>query len=64
MGEALGWLDRNIGRFGGDAGRMVLIGHSAGAQIVALLGANPKYGRDYGVLPTQVIGVVPLDGDL
>ena len=62
VGEALGWLDRNIGRFGGDAGRMVLIGHSAGAQIVSLLGVNPRYGRDYGVLPTQVIGVVSLDG--
>jgi acetyl esterase/lipase len=61
-GEALGWLDRNIGRFGGDSGRMVLIGHSAGAQIVTLLGTNPKYGRDYGVLPAQVIGVVSLDG--
>jgi len=61
VGEALGWLDRNVGRFGGDAGRMVLIGHSAGAQLVSLIGANPKYGRDFGVLPTQVIGVVSLD---
>ena len=62
VGEALGWLDRNVGRFGGDAERMVLIGHSAGAQIVALLGTNPKYGRDYGVSRDQVIGVVSLDG--
>ena len=62
VGEALGWLDHNIGRYGGDSGRMVLIGHSSGAHLVALVGANPRYGRDYGVLPAQTLGVVSLDG--
>lgn len=61
VGEALGWIDRNIASYGGDSGRMALVGHSAGAHLVALMGSDPKYTSAYGVLPAQLIGIVPLD---
>lgn len=63
VGEAIGWLDRNIADYGGDPTRMVLIGHSAGAHLVSLVGTDPTYIEDYGVEPWQIAGVVSLDTD-
>ncbi len=42
-----------------DAKRFVLMGHSAGAHLVALLGADPKMLADAGA--RRPLGVVPLD---
>ena len=51
---ALGWVDSNIGRFGGDPGRVVLGGDSAGGQIAALLTAatlRPELAAHYSLHP-------------
>ena len=61
VGEALGWLDRNVGRLGGDPERMFLMGHSAGGHLVSLLGADPRYAAAYGVDRRQLLGVISLD---
>jgi arylformamidase len=61
IGEAIGWLDHHVSAYGGDPNRIILLGHSAGAHLVALLGADPRYVRAYDVDPRQLIGVVPLD---
>lgn len=45
--------------WGGDPQRFVLMGHSAGAHLVALLGAAPRYTGEPGLRP--VIGTVALD---
>ncbi len=37
------WVKKNIGRYGGDSGRLYLMGHSAGAQMAALLTLNERY---------------------
>lgn len=68
VGEAVGWIHRNIGAYGGDPDRIVLIGHSAGAQIAALVGTFPTtpapgYLADYGVGRADLLGVVSLDTD-
>lgn len=63
VGEAIGWLDRNVARYGGDPTRMVVIGHSAGAQIISLVATDPSYIGAYGVEPWQLIGAVSLDTD-
>jgi acetyl esterase/lipase len=62
VGEAIGWIDRNAAAFGGDPSRIILIGHSAGAQLVALVSTDPAYVSRWGVDPRQLIGTVPLDG--
>lgn len=63
VAEALAWIDRNGSGLGVDPSRMVLIGHSAGAQIVALLASDPSYVRRWGVKPRRLLGAIPLDGE-
>ncbi len=63
VGEALGWLDRHVARHGGDPDRIILIGHSAGAHLVSLVGTDPRYTAAYRVATRQLRGVVSLDTD-
>ncbi len=63
VGEALGWLDRHVADYGADSRRMVLVGHSAGAQIVSLVASDPRYARAYGVEGWQLAAAVSLDTD-
>ena len=51
---ALAWVRANIGRLGGDPGRMVLGGDSAGGQIAALMAAamfRPLLAQHYRLAP-------------
>jgi arylformamidase len=61
VGEAIGWLRRHVGEYGGDPSRIVLVGHSAGAQIVSLVGTDPSFLRRYGTDPSAIRAVVSLD---
>lgn len=40
---AIGWVVANIGRYGGDPRHVVLMGHSAGAHIAAMLAYNRAF---------------------
>lgn len=63
VAKALGWVSRHIADFGGDARRIFVGGHSAGAQLAALLCTDDRYLKEEGV-PFQVLkGCVPVDGD-
>ncbi len=42
-GAAVAWTARNIAAFGGDPRRIVIAGHSAGAQMAALVALNRRY---------------------
>lgn len=48
--------------FGGDPGRVFLCGHSAGAHIAALLGANGVYLRAAGADPSAPRGIIGIAG--
>ena len=61
VGKAIGWLDAHVGAYGGDRRRILLIGHSAGAHLAALVATDPSYLRAYGVRPRQIAGFVSLD---
>jgi acetyl esterase/lipase len=52
----------SIGREGGDANRLFVVGHSAGGLFTALLGLEPKYLADAGVLSGSVRGFAMLSG--
>lgn len=63
VAEAIAWLDRNVVSYGGDPRRIMLIGHSAGAQLIALLATDPSFVARWGVDPAHLIGAVALDTD-
>lgn len=54
-------LDR-AGTLGIDRNRVVLMGHSAGAHLVALVGTDEQYLRAAGLSFADIDGVIPLDG--
>lgn len=63
VAKALGWVHGNIARHGGDPARILVMGHSAGAQLAALICTDERYLKAEGV-PFRVIqGCVPVDGD-
>lgn len=47
---------------GVDRRRIVLMGHSAGTQLVALVGTDERYLRAAGLSFADVAGVIPIDG--
>ena len=63
VATALGWIHGTIAGRGGDPDRIVLVGHSAGAHLVALAGFDESLLRSHAVPPKAIRGVVPLDTD-
>lgn len=59
---AIAYLRANAVRLGVDATRIVLMGHSAGAHLVALVGSTPRYMAQAGLALTDIRGVIALDG--
>ncbi len=45
-----------------DRHRIVLMGHSAGAHLVALVGTDERYLKSAGLTFADVAGVIPIDG--
>lgn len=62
VASAVAWLRANAAREGLDPDRIVLMGHSAGAHLVALVGTDPRFLLAAGVPMSAVKGVVLLDG--
>jgi acetyl esterase/lipase len=59
VGRALAFTQANAASWGGDPARVALMGHSAGAHLVALLTAAPQIATAQGAKPW--IGTVALD---
>lgn len=63
VAKALGWVHKNISRHGGDPKRIFVMGHSAGAQLAALLCTDHRLLEAEGVPFDVLKGCVPVDGD-
>jgi acetyl esterase/lipase len=59
---ALRWAGNHAGEYGGDASRIVMVGHSAGAYNTMMLALDAHYMADAGVDPARVRGAVGLAG--
>jgi len=62
VAAALKALVDRAGPLGLDRRRIVLMGHSAGAQLVALVGTDERYLKGAGLSFADLAGVVPIDG--
>ncbi|MEZ5930801.1 MAG: alpha/beta hydrolase [Alphaproteobacteria bacterium] len=60
--KAVGWVKRHIAEHGGHAGRIFLIGHSAGAHIAAMLSLDPTFLAAEDVLIDDISGLIGLAG--
>lgn len=63
VAKSLGWVYRNIAKHGGDPQRILVGGHSAGAQLAALICIDDRYLNAEGVPFTALRGCIPVDGD-
>jgi acetyl esterase/lipase len=63
VAKSLGWVHKNIAKYGGDPARVFVMGHSAGAQLAALLCIDERYLKAEGVPFDVLKGCVPVDGD-
>lgn len=62
VADALRALIDRADRLGIDRSRIVLMGHSAGAHLVALVGTDERYLKAAGLSFADVAGVIPVDG--
>ena len=63
VAKSLGWVYKHIADYGGDPNRIFVMGHSAGAQLAALLCIDDRYLKAEGVPFSVLKGCVPVDGD-
>jgi len=63
VAKALGWVHKHIAEYGGDPQRIFVMGHSAGAQLAALICIDGRYLKAEGVPFDALKGCVPVDGD-
>jgi arylformamidase len=59
--KAVAWVKENILQYGGDPSRIILLGHSAGAHMVALLGTDETYLFAEGLTLKDITGIISLD---
>ncbi|MFN7843058.1 MAG: alpha/beta hydrolase [Pirellula sp.] len=63
VAESIGWVHHNIAEYGGDPSRLLIMGHSAGAQLAALVCTDYSYLENQSVPVSSIKLCVPIDGD-
>jgi arylformamidase len=63
VASALGWVHKHIATHGGDPNRLLVMGHSSGGQLAALMCTDDRYAKAEGFALTVIKGCVPVDAD-
>lgn len=63
VAKSVRWVHDHIAEHGGDPSRMLVMGHSAGAQLAALICTDDRYLKAEGLSLGIIKGCVPVDGD-
>lgn len=63
VAKSVHWVHDHIADFGGDPNTLLIMGHSAGAQLAALICTDDRYLKAEGLSLSMVKGCVPVDGD-
>lgn len=62
VAAAVVWVHNHIASYGGNPEMLFLLGHSAGAHLVALVATDERRLQAYGLDLSVIKGVIPLDG--
>jgi acetyl esterase/lipase len=62
VATAFAWVKRNIKQHGGDPNRIIIIGHSAGAYLAALLATDSRYLAAHQLSSRDILAIVPVSG--
>ena len=60
--SAAKWVKTNIKKYSGDANKIYLAGHSAGAHMAVMMAINPEYLAQASLKPNDFAGVIGLAG--
>jgi arylformamidase len=63
VAKSIHWVHDHIAEYGGDPKRLLVMGHSAGAQLAALICTDDRYLKAEGLTLAIIRGCVPVDGD-
>ncbi len=63
IAKSIHWVHDNISKHGGDPKRLLVMGHSAGAQLAALICTDDRYLKAEGLSLAITKGCIPVDGD-
>ncbi|MBA3314311.1 MAG: alpha/beta hydrolase [Planctomycetota bacterium] len=63
VAKSIRWVHEHIAEHGGDPERILVMGHSAGAQLAALISIDGRYLEAEGLSLSIIKGCVPVDGD-
>jgi arylformamidase len=63
IAKSIRWVHDHIIEYGGDSQRLFIMGHSAGAQLAALVCTDDRYIKAEGLSLAIIKGCVPVDGD-
>lgn len=63
VAKAIRWAHDHVAEYGGDPKRLLVMGHSAGAQLAAIVCTDGRYLKAEGLSLDIVKGCVPVDGD-
>ena len=63
IASSIHWVHEHIASYGGDPERIFVMGHSAGAQLAALICTDDRYLKAMGLSLSILKGCVPVDGD-
>lgn len=61
---ALGWVVKNIAKFGGNPQRIIVGGHSAGGHLYALVAMREELLARYGVPSDAIVACAPLSAQM
>lgn len=63
VAKSFHWVHDHISEYGGNPNKVLVGGHSAGAQLAAIICTDEKYLKEQGIGLNVLIGCVPVDGD-
>jgi acetyl esterase/lipase len=63
VASSVRWVHDHVSDYGGDPKRIFVMGHSAGAQLAALICIDDRYLKAEGLSLAIIKGCVPVDGD-